>query len=529
MDKTININLGGTLFQVDEDAYQLLKNYLNAINSRFRGVQGAAETIEDIEIRIAEIFQSQRGIAGVVTKENVEAMIAIIGKPEDFEAEPEQQERSQFPPVRKRMYRSADDRIISGVCGGIGAYLNTDPVIFRVLFALFALCFGTGFLVYLVLWVALPLADSDSRRRELYGEAYNSAISREKRSTGSASVGNTSYNSAYYSRSSVSNAFNEIFGAVGRVLFIILRVFLIIIGIVLVITGSVFILSYVMVFIFKYPGAFSTDAFDVNIAYFPDFLGYIVTHPVAPWIIILASVVFLLPMLAMIYWGVKMIFWFSARDGIYSLIAFVVWVISAAALSMILFNEGISFAETGRSESSVNIEKVPPTLYLKPLKTTDSLKYEKEFSLIEEGYTVFINEDKNEMHITPFLQIGDSGNGESSVRITRRSTGRSRTDASMRADELNYSWELKGDTLFLDSYFTVPQGRKWSADNIGIYLNLPEGTKLIIDKDTETLLTFWRHSEEGRYIKGQATTGERMWIVKEDGIELHGTPGRDTR
>jgi hypothetical protein len=133
------------------------------------------------------------------------------------------------------------------------------------------------------------------------------------------------------------------------------------------------------------------------------------------------------------------------------------------------------------------------------------------------------------MHITPFLQIGDSGNGEASVRITRRSTGRSRTDASMRADELNYSWELKGDTLFLDSYFTVPQGRKWSADNIGIYLNLPEGTKLIIDKDTETLMTFWRHSDEGRYIKGQSGTGERMWIVTEDGIELHGTPGRDTR
>ena len=90
MDKTININLAGTLFQIDEEAFRILRDYLQAINNRFANVQGGHETIEDIESRIAEIFQSQKGIAGVITKENVEAMISIIGKPEDFDhGEPE--------------------------------------------------------------------------------------------------------------------------------------------------------------------------------------------------------------------------------------------------------------------------------------------------------------------------------------------------------------------------------------------------------------------------------------------------------
>ena len=85
MDKTININLGGTLFQIDEEAFRKLRDYLQAINNRLGNLPGGHETIEDIESRIAEIFNSQKGLAGVITIENVDAMISIIGKPEDFE------------------------------------------------------------------------------------------------------------------------------------------------------------------------------------------------------------------------------------------------------------------------------------------------------------------------------------------------------------------------------------------------------------------------------------------------------------
>ncbi len=82
MDKTININLGGILFQIDDEAFRILRDYLQAINNRLANIQGGNETIEDIESRIAEIFQSQKGLAGVITRENVESMIAIIGRPE---------------------------------------------------------------------------------------------------------------------------------------------------------------------------------------------------------------------------------------------------------------------------------------------------------------------------------------------------------------------------------------------------------------------------------------------------------------
>ena len=85
MDKTININIAGILFQIDEEAYGILRDYLQAINNRFRNVPGGVETVADIESRIAEIFESQKGTAGTISVNNVEAMISIIGKPEDFD------------------------------------------------------------------------------------------------------------------------------------------------------------------------------------------------------------------------------------------------------------------------------------------------------------------------------------------------------------------------------------------------------------------------------------------------------------
>ena len=211
------------------------------------------------------------------------------------------------------MYRNSEDKIIGGVCSGIAAYLDTDPVLFRILFVLSAVFFGVGFLIYIALWIALPEARTDSQKRAMYGNAYHTTRSMDKTNDNSPYSGVSQNNTGYNSSSRLGNAINEIFRAIGRVFYIILRIFLIIIGVVFVLTGFLFILSFVMVFVFKYPGAFSIDSSGMNLIYFPDFLNYIVNPSAVPWIIILASIAFILPMLALIYWGVKMIFWFKGK------------------------------------------------------------------------------------------------------------------------------------------------------------------------------------------------------------------------
>jgi phage shock protein PspC (stress-responsive transcriptional regulator) len=527
MDKTININIAGTLFQIDEDAYRILRDYLQAINNRFRNIEGGHETIDDIESRVAEIFLSQKGLSGAISKDNVEVMISILGKPEDFDQNETDTEPTVYTSQRRRMYRNPDDSVISGVCGGIGAYLNTDPVLFRILFVVFALC-GVGLFVYVILWIALPWANTDAKKRELFGNAYHSAksYSQNNRINQNASP---VYNQDHYNSSGIGNALNEIFRAFGRVFYIIIRIFLIIIGIALVITGFLFLVAVIMIFVFKFPGVFSHDGINVHLAYYTDFLNYIVSPSSAPWIIALALIAIILPLLALIYWGVKMIFWFKAHDGVISLIGFVLWVISVVALSVFLFNEGISFAETGRSSAQMVLPDKPDTLYIMTDHKASELKYDKEFSFPENDFTVYMNESTRQLFLPVRLYLNISEDNTSKLEINKRSSGRSRNDAVGKAESIIYNARISRDTIWLDDYYSLPPGSKWTADFVHASLFIPENTVLYFDSDYEKF--FYQNIVIGKVENNFVThsnydedtepweLGNKYWIITEDGLQ----------
>jgi phage shock protein PspC (stress-responsive transcriptional regulator) len=521
MDKTININIAGILFQIDEDAYAMLRDYLQAINSRFKNVPGGVETVGDIESRIAEIFESQKGTAGTIGLNNVEAMISIIGKPEDFDNNDSEPETHSYTSrERKRMYRNPDDTIISGVCGGIGAYLNTDPVLFRILFVIFTLSFGVGFFLYLALWIALPPANTEPRKREMYGKSYPSVISYKKNADGTVPADVPVYNKGYYNTSRLGNAFNEIFRALGRVFYIALRTLLILLGVAFVLTGTLLILSVVLLLVFKYPASISTNSFDMNLIYLSDFLKYIVNPVLVPWIIALSLIIFIIPMMALIYWGVKMIFWFRAKDGVFSLVAFVLWIMLIATLAVIMFNEGISFAETARTSAQKIFSPVPDTLYIRAGNRISDLKFEKELNFRQDGYNIMINNDRKELYIRPYLKINKSDNNPPSLELRKRSSGRNEIEAMNKTADLLYNYNMKGDTLILDEYFTIPAGRKWSADNVGINVYLPAGSVIKLDKPSLRLLHSYI-SEEYYYSEDSddmQNYGD-IWIVTDDGLE----------
>jgi hypothetical protein len=274
-----------------------------------------------------------------------------------------------------------------------------------------------------------------------------------------------------------------------------------------------------MIFIFKYPGAFSIDSAGVNLVYFPDFMSYIVNPATVPWIIILSSVAFILPMLALIYWGVKMIFWFNARDGIISLIALVVWVMTIAVLAIILFNEGTSFAQTGKITEESVLSGKSDTLYVTTRQKIADLKYDKQISLPHEEYSVFLNEEKKELYIRPYLSVDRSDDKTTRVEIRKRSTARTEMEAIKKTEGLIYNYSLRNDTLNINEYFTIPAGRKWSADNIGIQLYVPEGTILKFDEASRVLVHSHFHDRYEDYYESRWESGTGKWVMTEDGLE----------
>ncbi|MGD0342798.1 MAG: PspC domain-containing protein [Bacteroidales bacterium] len=505
MDKTININLGGTLFQIDEIAYGKLKDYLQSINIKFRNVAGGNETIEDIESRIAEIFMLQKGIVGIISSENVDDMIKLIGKPEDFDqpgnetSDHESLYGNNGP--RRKMFRNPENSIISGVCGGIGAYLNSDPVWIRILFVIFTFVFAIGFFVYLALWIAIPSAKTDLQKKEMYGGQHNPAMPQEW---------------DHRSGNRLGHVINEVFRALGKVCYIFVRVLLIVFGTGIVLAGFLAMLSFIMVFVFKYPGAFSTEVQGLNITYLPDFLNYIVSPASAPWIKALIIAVVTLPLLALIYGGVRLIFWFRARDGFVWFTGFILWVLCAATLSIILFNEGVSY---GKHESSVSLEylKLPSdTIYIEAGRRLSDIRTANEISLPdkgENGYNIFISEEKKEIYIKTHLELLAVKDNSASIEITRFSSGRNRPAAIENSKRLIYNYRLSSDTLYLDEFFSIPPASKWSLDFVSLNVYIPKGTIVHIDEDIAETIFRSQYNEDLL-----SESKNNFWIMTEHGL-----------
>ncbi len=173
MNKVININFQGRVIPIEEPAYEELKKYIESLRAYFANEDGKEEIINDIENRIAELF-SEKLKAGqsFISGAHVEAIIASMGRPEQFDelafetqssettssSEKEQSQQFKYDPSPKgSLFRNANDKILGGVCSGIGAYLKIDTTLVRVLFAMLAFgAFGTGLVLYIILWAILP-------------------------------------------------------------------------------------------------------------------------------------------------------------------------------------------------------------------------------------------------------------------------------------------------------------------------------------------------------------------------------------
>ena len=181
MKKTITINLGGVVFSIDEDAYELLRNYLDKIESYFSDQGEGNEILADIESRLAELFSGGNSSALTpVTLRDVENVIEIMGDPGDIADMTEESSGSgKFGNVTlpgkgsKRIYRDVDNRILGGVCSGISAYWRIDVLWIRIIFVVLTLMFFSGLLVYLLLWLVIPPAVTTAQKLEMKGEPVN--------------------------------------------------------------------------------------------------------------------------------------------------------------------------------------------------------------------------------------------------------------------------------------------------------------------------------------------------------------------
>lgn len=182
MKAVMNVGIGGRSFVMEEDAYAKLKRYLNQFKTHTKmGIQ-TKEVMDDLEERIAELFSERlNSFQDVVNMGMVNNVINQLGMPdgEPFVDNHEntsgynfRQEPNDFfngPAPVRRLYRDTINKSIGGVCSGLAIYFGIDALLLRILFVIAFFMGSAGFWVYIILWIAVPLARTPAQKCEMYG------------------------------------------------------------------------------------------------------------------------------------------------------------------------------------------------------------------------------------------------------------------------------------------------------------------------------------------------------------------------
>jgi phage shock protein PspC (stress-responsive transcriptional regulator) len=518
MKKTEQIHMGGFIFHIDEDASQMLNAYLAKLKNHFANESEASEIINDIEMRIAELLQLKlNDQKQVINSDDVQELIEIMGKPEDFIEEPENNVHTQAPRQRnrRRLYRDLDNNLAGGVCAGLGVYFNLDPVIWRIIFIVltFPLA-GFPILAYFILWIITPAALSTAQKMEMRGGDFTisdieSNVKREfEQIKGNFNTYKDSeqYKQARTNLNSVGRTIGEIVGFFGRIL-------LILVGLVLILTGLGMITSMFGLFVFSDSFLFWLNPGHHH-AIIPDFM----LSLISPKNLVLASIALIIfvaaPVIAIIYWGLKLILRFKANDKIISLVGAVAWILSIVVLIAVTFLEVKEYSFTAKKEDSVSMN-LPKnqTLHLKAKQSPDD--YIQAY-FFDEGMDVYtLPEYKDRYYFEPNLRIKKSTGENIYVEFEKIARGSTNQLAKDHSNTIVYEWNLQDSVLYIDPFFYQEQNGKWSFPELKMVLYLPEGQKICIDDQLYHTLNYIQAADGIRF----SEIPGRCWIMTNDGLD----------
>jgi phage shock protein PspC (stress-responsive transcriptional regulator) len=519
MKKAIKINLSGIIFHIDEDAYEKLKSYLDTISRYFSNKQESKEIINDIEARIAELFQEKISEEKqVITLKLVNEVIDIMGNPEDIadsgeEADDQRTFHESYSRSR-RLYRDPENSVIGGVCGGLAAYFSVDPVIFRLLFVIFFFAGGASILVYIILWIVLPKAETAAQKLEMRGEKVNVSNLEKKIREEYDSVKENVKEGYTKARNSdtyikTERAASDFFDVLGKILLVFVKVILIIIGTSLVIAGIGLLIGLIALpFVGIHMFPFESYNFSLGDVLLP------FTDPVSVTLLVIAiTLLLLIPVAAMLYGLVKLIFNIKTRNRGLTIGAVTLWFVSLFCIIGIVAFESSNYSDFGRDEYSQELDSASDTLYITINENQDD--YLDDESVIDLGNRWFLMEDADAFYGRISLDIEQTDGEEFILEVQKESKGRTWEIAGENAADIDYHFRTSGNKLVLDPYFSVDLDHKWRFPRVETVLRVPEGKVVVLDRKTRDLLEGVRNVD---HLSDWNMAG-KTWKMTGDGLE----------
>lgn len=488
MNKTVNINLGGMFFHIDEDAYQKLSRYFDAIKRSLSNSSGQDEIIKDIEMRIAELLnEKQISDKHVVGLKEVDEIISIMGQPEDYiiEEEPNttknQQTNTTVNYRTKKLYRDSEKGMIGGVASGLGHYFGIDVVWIRVVLVLLIFAgFGTGIIAYIILWIVTPEARTTSEKLEMTGEPVNISNIEKKVREEFESVSEKFKNADYDKYGNqIKNGANKVGNSLGNFIMSVLGIIAKVLGVSLIISGLA-VLTVLLIGIFT----LGTNTFiDFPWESFVE-KGNFTNFPL--WALgLLMFFAAGIPFFFLTLLGFKLL---SPNTnsigpiGKYTLLA--LWIISIALVISLSIRQASAFAKDGRIVEKQTIT-IPPkdTLVIK-FKHNDYYSkdiYDRaEFRITTDSTNndiIYSNEVR--------FEIKKSNENYSYIQIGKEASGKSLEEARNNADKIRYGYKIIGNQIIFDNYLITDLKNKLRDQHVKIIIFLTEGTTFKMDESAK--------------------------------------------
>ena len=465
MKKTTYINLSGMAFKIEEDAYERLGSYLDAIETRL-GQEEASETLNDIESRMAEIFSGVLHLSDkAITIEDVEEVIKTLGNPDDFGVnEPENKEK----PNRKkketfksrRLYRDPNNRILGGICTGLGTYFNIDPVLFRILFLL-GIFSGVGVIAYIILWIIIPKAMTIEQHAQMTA-GYDSSSSRRR--------------TASYNREQNPDS-SRIFKG--------LRIFL---GI-LIVVGTTFAMFGLTIAFFVSNLRISTKG--VHIGWVNEFMSVFFDSTSSVYALFGVALIIVIPIIMIFYAGLHLIFNFKRSGKLVSLAGFFIWLAGIGFIAFAAINTASQFNEcaivTQTDElqpfegDTIFLKSTPFENYSKSMFNGSNFKVVMRDKRVEKDdrTTVYVNKQMI-VEGRPIIHIINNTE-KFAVTVERESRGRNTVNAEENALNIEYFWYQKENELFVDRIFSLVEGTQIRGHRLIVKIEIPKNYHVEID------------------------------------------------
>lgn len=482
MKKIININLASRLIPIEDSAYEILRQYLESLKRYFAREDGADEIVGDIESRIAELFQDKlKKGAHCITDEDVEAVKASMGTPEQFDedatrenAQTTAEQPGTGPRPRKRLYRDPDNKVLGGVCSGLGAYLNVDPVVFRIIFALLAIGgFGTGILVYFILWIATPEANTAAEKLEMRGERVDlssiRATVQDEINTLKGQFKNVGDDMRNFSQgrgrqvgSDIERIFRGFITGLGKVLLFITK-------------GFFYFLAVVILFSLIVAGIAIAAS---SAALFP-LKSLLLATPMQnmlfwPAIILLLGI----PVVALIIFLIRKLTGVSQTNRYVGYTLSFLWVIGLICAIWVIVSVARDFRTSYRERDAFALQQ--PSKGKLIIKKTEDLIEMDEVDFFEGGLRVT---DDTAIIDNIRVKIERSVTDSFQVEVIRSSRGRTVARAKALARQIEFQLNQQDSMLYLPAGISIPRNSSFREQRVTVVVKVPVGKNIEVDPD----------------------------------------------